>query len=177
MLLGACAGPGRAVTGGVHWGVRSVCAGGVRARPRRGLHCRVSAGRGGRGWASGAEAAVWVGVCLPGAGGGHRGAGCCCDGGMRVRRRRCARRSGGLRERPRRGMHWCHYTDLSFRLFAVCVCVWVCVGGRMHAITHTLGVHRRPPIAPPRAVTVEAQHNRFARGGAEHGSVTKPVFR
>jgi hypothetical protein len=59
----ACAGPGRAVTGGVHWGVRSVCAGGVRARPRRGLHCRVSAGRGGRGWASGAEAAVWVGVC------------------------------------------------------------------------------------------------------------------
>ena len=41
------AGPGRAVTGGVHWGVRSVCAGGVRARPRRGLHCRVSAGRGG----------------------------------------------------------------------------------------------------------------------------------
>ncbi len=31
----ACAGPGRAVTGGVHWGVRSVCAGGVRARSRR----------------------------------------------------------------------------------------------------------------------------------------------
>jgi hypothetical protein len=44
-------GPGRAVTGGVHWGVRSVCAGGVRARPRRGLHCRVSVGRGGSGWA------------------------------------------------------------------------------------------------------------------------------
>jgi len=32
----ACAGPGRAVAGGGHWGVRSVCAGGVRARPRRG---------------------------------------------------------------------------------------------------------------------------------------------
>ena len=32
----ACAGPGRAVTGGVHWGVRGVCAGGVRVRPRRG---------------------------------------------------------------------------------------------------------------------------------------------
>ena len=46
-------GPGRAVTGGVHWGVRSVCAGGVRARPRRGLHCRVSVGRGGSGWAPG----------------------------------------------------------------------------------------------------------------------------
>ena len=65
----ACAGPGRAVTGGVHWGVRSVCAGGVRARPRRG---RVSAG-------------------------GHLGARCCCAGGMRVRWSRCARRSGGLR--------------------------------------------------------------------------------
>ena len=35
----------------MHWGVRSVCAGGVRARPRRGLHCRVSVGRGGSGWA------------------------------------------------------------------------------------------------------------------------------
>ena len=53
----ACAGPGRAVTGGVHWGVRSVCAGGVRARPRRG---RVSAG-------------------------GHLGARCCCAGGLRSR--------------------------------------------------------------------------------------------
>jgi hypothetical protein len=42
---------------------------------------------------------------------------------------------------------------------SVCVCVCVCVCGRMHAITHTLGVHRRPPIAPPRAVTVEARHN------------------
>jgi hypothetical protein len=29
----------------------------------------------------------------------------------------------------------------------------------MHVITHTLGVHRRPPIAPPRAVTVEARPN------------------
>ncbi len=49
----ACAGPGRAITGGVHWGVRSVCAGGVGARPIRCLYCRVSAGRDGRGWASG----------------------------------------------------------------------------------------------------------------------------
>jgi hypothetical protein len=37
---------------------------------------------------------VWVGVCLPGAGDGHRGARCCSAGGMRVRRRRCALRSG-----------------------------------------------------------------------------------
>jgi hypothetical protein len=29
-----CAGPGRVVTGGVHWGVRRVCAGGVRAASR-----------------------------------------------------------------------------------------------------------------------------------------------
>ena len=35
--------------------------------------------------------------------------------------------TAGVRERPRRGMHWCHCTDLSFRLFAVCVCVCVCV--------------------------------------------------
>ena len=60
----ACAGPGRAVAGGGHWGVRSVCAGGVRSRPRRGLHCRVSAGGGGRRWASGAEAVVRVGAGL-----------------------------------------------------------------------------------------------------------------
>ena len=73
----ANAGPGRAVTGGVHWGVRSACAGGVRTRPRRGLNCGVSAG-------------------------GHRGARCCCAGGMRVRRSRCARRSGGLRPSSRR---------------------------------------------------------------------------
>ena len=33
-------------------------------------------------------------------------------------------------------------------LQCVCVCVCVCVCGRMHAKTHTLGVHRRPPIAP-----------------------------
>ena len=39
-----CARPGRAVTGGVRWGVRGVCAGGVGARPRRDLRCRVSAG-------------------------------------------------------------------------------------------------------------------------------------
>ena len=32
----ACAGPGRAVAGGVRWGVRGACAGGVGARPRRG---------------------------------------------------------------------------------------------------------------------------------------------
>ena len=32
----ACAGPGRAVAGGVRWGVRDACAGGVGARPRRG---------------------------------------------------------------------------------------------------------------------------------------------
>ena len=51
----ACAGPGRAVAGGVHWGVRGGCASGVRARPHRGLHCRDSAGRGDRRWASGAE--------------------------------------------------------------------------------------------------------------------------
>jgi len=79
----ACAGPGRAVTGGVHWGVRSVCAGGVRTRPSRGLHCRVSIGCDCSGWAPGAEEAGWVGVCLPGSGGGHRGAHCCCAGGMR----------------------------------------------------------------------------------------------
>jgi hypothetical protein len=39
-----CARPGRAVAGDVRWGVRGVCAGGVGARPRRGLRCRVSAG-------------------------------------------------------------------------------------------------------------------------------------
>jgi len=70
--VAACAGPGRAVTGGVHWGVRSVCAGGVRAWPRRGLHCRFSAWLGSSGWPSGAEKAGWVGVCLPVDGGGHR---------------------------------------------------------------------------------------------------------
>ena len=32
----ACAGPGRAVAGGVRWSVRGACAGGVGARPRRG---------------------------------------------------------------------------------------------------------------------------------------------
>ena len=32
----ACASPGRAVAGGVRWGVRDACAGGVGARPRRG---------------------------------------------------------------------------------------------------------------------------------------------
>ena len=32
----ACVGPGRAVAGGVRWGVRGACAGGVGARPRRG---------------------------------------------------------------------------------------------------------------------------------------------
>jgi hypothetical protein len=69
----AFAGPGRAVTGGVHWGVRSVYAGRVRALLRRGLHCRVSAGRICSGWASGEEAAGWVVVCLPGTGGGYRG--------------------------------------------------------------------------------------------------------
>ncbi len=31
----ACAGPGRAVAGGVRWGVRGACAGGVGARPRK----------------------------------------------------------------------------------------------------------------------------------------------
>ena len=75
----ACAGPGRSVTGGVHWGVRSVCAGGVRSWPRY----RVSVGRGGSGWTPGAEEAGWVDVYLPGAGGGHRGAHYCCAGGMR----------------------------------------------------------------------------------------------
>ena len=33
----ACASPGRAVAGGVRWGVRDACAGGVGARPRRGF--------------------------------------------------------------------------------------------------------------------------------------------
>ena len=62
-------GPGRVVTGGVHWGVRSVCAEGAAAsRPalqgfRRAQRQRVVAR---------AEEAGWVGVCLPGAGGGHR---------------------------------------------------------------------------------------------------------
>ena len=32
----ACAGPGRAVAGGVRWGVRGACAGGVGARQRWG---------------------------------------------------------------------------------------------------------------------------------------------
>jgi hypothetical protein len=32
----ACAGPGRAVAGGVRWGVRGACAGKVGSRPRRG---------------------------------------------------------------------------------------------------------------------------------------------
>ena len=59
-----------ACTGGVHWGVRSVCAEGAAAsRPalqgfRRAHRQRVVAR---------AEEAGWVGVCLPGAGGGHRG--------------------------------------------------------------------------------------------------------
>jgi hypothetical protein len=58
------------------------------------------------------------------------------------------------------------------------MCVWVCVCGRIHAITHTLGVNRRPPIAPLLVVTVEARHNSFARVvlELEHGSVTIPVF-
>ena len=41
-----------------------------------------------------AEEAGWVGVCLPGAGGGHRGAHCCCAGGMR--------HAGGVGEGRRR---------------------------------------------------------------------------
>ena len=37
----------------------------------------------GGGWTSGERGAGWEGVCLPGAGGGHRGARCCCAGGVR----------------------------------------------------------------------------------------------
>ena len=44
----ACAGPGRAVTGGVRWGGRGVCASGVGARP-----CRGPALQGFGQWASG----------------------------------------------------------------------------------------------------------------------------
>ena len=73
----ACAGPGRAVAGGVRWGGRGVCASGVGARPCRGPHCRVSVG-------------------------GRRGARGCCAGGVRVGRSRCARRGGGLRPSSRR---------------------------------------------------------------------------
>jgi hypothetical protein len=57
----ACAGPGRAVAGGVRWGVRSVGAGWV-VRVEA-LHCRVSVGgrRDARAAAARAECG-WVGV-------------------------------------------------------------------------------------------------------------------
>jgi hypothetical protein len=57
----ACAGPGRAVTGGVRLGVLCVSAGGVRARPCRGLHCRDSVGHGGPGRRQWCE---WARACL-----------------------------------------------------------------------------------------------------------------
>ncbi len=58
----ACAGPGRAVAGGVRWGVRGACAGGVGARPRRGLRCRVSEGHGGSGY-PGRRKGRWAYAC------------------------------------------------------------------------------------------------------------------
>ena len=56
----ACAGPGRAVAGGMRWGVRGAYAGGVGARPRRGLHCRVSEGRGGSGYPGRRKQGRWA---------------------------------------------------------------------------------------------------------------------
>ena len=82
---GGCGYGGPTRGAGMATGDIGVCTGGVRERPRRDLHCRVSAGRGCSGWASGEEKAGWVGVCLPGAGGGHRGARCCCAGGSDMR--------------------------------------------------------------------------------------------
>ena len=55
-----CAGPGRAVAGGVRWDVRGACAGEVGARPRRGLRCRVSEGRGGSGYPGRRKQGRWA---------------------------------------------------------------------------------------------------------------------
>jgi hypothetical protein len=59
----AYAGPGRAVAGGVRWGVRGACADGVGARPRRGLRCRVSEGRGGSGYPGRRTQGRWAYAC------------------------------------------------------------------------------------------------------------------
>ena len=59
----ACAGPGRAVAGGVRSGVCGACAGGVGARPRRGLRCRVSEGRGGCGYPGRRKQGRWAYAC------------------------------------------------------------------------------------------------------------------
>ena len=79
----------------------------------------------------------------------------------------CCMRRGviALSFRRRRGV-----IALSFRLLAVCVCVCVCVCGRMHAITHTPGVHRRPS-----PVTVEGSLGYMGIDGKEVTEV--PFFR
>ena len=61
--VATCAGPGRAVAGGVRWGVRGACAGGVEARPRRGLRCRVSEGRVGSGYPRRRKQGRWAYAC------------------------------------------------------------------------------------------------------------------
>jgi hypothetical protein len=89
-------------------------------------------------------------------------------------------------------------SDLLLRLFAVCVCVWVCVCDRMHAMHAITGcpgeiVRSRPrctPLPPcsdapgrgavrcliwEAAATLETFRMRL--DGAEHGSVTIPVVR
>ena len=58
-----CAGPGRAVAGGVRWDVRGACAGEVGARPRRGLRCTVSEGRGGSGYPGRRKQGRWAYAC------------------------------------------------------------------------------------------------------------------
>ena len=51
------------VAGGVRWDVRGACAGEVGARPRRGLRCRVSEGRGGSGYPGRRKQGRWAYAC------------------------------------------------------------------------------------------------------------------
>ena len=69
---------------------------------------------------------------------------------------------------------WCNCLVSIACSVCVCVCARVCVCGRMHAKTHTLGVHRRPPIAPAGPPTWAAviSMNRFL--GPVDGYVTLP---
>ena len=89
----AYAGPGRAVAGGVRWGVRGVCAGGVGAQPRRGL--RFGRARRRRVGVRGAEGGVG-GRML--AGRGRWASGCALL--LRGRGEACGQRGRGWRAAP-----------------------------------------------------------------------------
>ena len=94
-------------------------------------------------------------------------------------------------------------SDLLVRVFAVCVCVWVCVCDRMHAMHALTGCPREIVRSRPRCTPLPPCSDAPGRGavrcliwlrtrvydinrgllvrmrldGAEHGSVTIPVVR